>query len=453
MAKTQVSLYLRIRSGSGSWIFARAAIAKNNQIKPLCAVVNGEIERHPEGSYYIRYNRAGKRAWEAVGDDPSLAQVAMQRKSLELQASALGIAANTEPEPEPDAEPEPVPARTMGDRLIADCIREYIAEVREHKSHKTLLAYRMALIGFAECLTSSKLSRKEVGDGKAIDRLFVSLGDIRMRSISRKTMMDFIAHSRRAGQCPRTIFNRMLFLRTFLKWAGLNSPLKKQDWPKYTEKAVRAYNNFEIGQMFAHASRDEADLLLFLLCTGVRDQEAACACWSDIDLIRKTYTVTEHPDLGFRPKDKEEGDIPIPDVLVEALTERRKRSPRARLVFPGRNGKPNGHALRIVKRLALRAGVNCGHCINRKGLSCANHPVCRQFILHKMRKTFATNLHENGASARTIMRLLRHSDLETTLKYLAGQDDDKTREISSAAFGRFGIVDPTSPLCDAKERL
>jgi integrase/recombinase XerD len=38
--------------------------------------------------------------------------------------------------------------------------------------------------------------------------------------------------------------------------------------------------------------------------------------------------------------------------------------------------------------------------------------------------------HEAGVSARTIQLWLRHSDLETTLKYLAASDhkSEKTRE-------------------------
>jgi integrase/recombinase XerD len=98
-----------------------------------------------------------------------------------------------------------------------------------------------------------------------------------------------------------------------------------------------------------------------------REQEAQYACWSDVDLVRKTYTVTEHLDLGYRPKDKEEGTLPIPDLLVEVLTERRKRYQRTRLIFPGKHGGTNGHALRTIKRLALRAGVNCGQCVNKAG--------------------------------------------------------------------------------------
>ena len=51
--------------------------------------------------------------------------------------------------------------------------------------------------------------------------------------------------------------------------------------------------------------------------------------------------MTEHLDLGFRPKDKEEGTIPLPAYLVEMLRERRNRYPHTRLVFPTSTGKPD----------------------------------------------------------------------------------------------------------------
>src|ERR1700749_2711824 len=132
--------------------------------------------------------------------------------------------------------------------------------------------------------------------------------------------------------------------------------------------------------MFENATQDESDLLHFFLCTGAREQEVQFVCWADVDLERRTYTITEHLDLGYRPKDKEEGTVPIPELLVQTLKARRERYHETRLIFPGKHGKPNGHALRIIKRLALRAGVNCGQCVNKRGKSCATHPVCRNIL-------------------------------------------------------------------------
>jgi integrase/recombinase XerD len=78
-----------------------------------------------------------------------------------------------------------------------------------------------------------------------------------------------------------------------------------------------------------------------------------------VNFIAKTFSVTEKLDLAFTSKDKEEGEIPIPDSLVDKLRTRRIRSPDTRLIFPGIGGKPNGHFLRTLKSLAFRAGMNC----------------------------------------------------------------------------------------------
>lgn len=49
--------------------------------------------------------------------------------------------------------------------------------------------------------------------------------------------------------------------------------------------------------------------------------------WRDIDFQSKTFTITAKPDLGFTPKDFEERSVPLPDALVEALQERRRKNP------------------------------------------------------------------------------------------------------------------------------
>jgi integrase/recombinase XerD len=159
-------------------------------------------------------------------------------------------------------------------------------------------------------------------------------------------------------------------------------------------------------------------------------------CLRLLIIIRRTlsFTVTEKLDLGWSPKDREEGAIPIPDSLLEILRARRKLYPGTRLIFPGANGKADRHFLRTLKRLALQAGLNCGHCYNKAGQCCAKRPVCKRFELYRFRKTFATMHHEAGVPARTIQRWLRHSSLDTTLAYLAASDDlsERTRDRSTA---------------------
>jgi integrase/recombinase XerD len=46
----------------------------------------------------------------------------------------------------------------------------------------------------------------------------------------------------------------------------------------------------------------------------------------------------------------------------------------------------------------------------------------------------ASKLSREGVPVRTIQRWLRHSDLETTLAYLADEDDDGLSEMVNRAF-------------------
>lgn len=103
---------------------------------------------------------------------------------------------------------------------------------------------------------------------------------------------------------------------------------------------MRAYSKETLERFFAEADQDEKDLLHFFLCTGAREQEAQYVCWSDVDLDLKMYTVTEHLDLGYRPKDKEEEALPIADFLVEPLRARRERYPDSRLISPEKTEIP-----------------------------------------------------------------------------------------------------------------
>ncbi|MDR3726050.1 MAG: integrase core domain-containing protein [Terracidiphilus sp.] len=105
----------------------------------------------------------------------------------------------------------------------------------------------------------------------------------------------------------------------------------------------------------AVVNQDETELIQFILCTGVREQEAEYATWRDVDFEEKTYTVREKLDMGFTPKDKEEGSIPIPDLLVQPLKARRERRSNSRLIFPRPNGKAEGHLLRVIKELPFEA--------------------------------------------------------------------------------------------------
>ena len=117
------------------------------------------------------------------------------------------------------------------------------------------------------------------------------------------------------------------------------------------------------------------------------------------DLHRGTYTVRKEPDVGFFPKTHESRTVKLPSSLVTELKARQKNADGARWVFPSKHGKPDGHFLRKLKKVAFGAGLNCGHCratlkLNGKEreVTCKTHAVYEKFYLHRLRKTCATRL-------------------------------------------------------------
>ncbi len=399
MQSKTVRLYLRVRRPNGSRQYLLPAFAGNGRLRPHFALIDGQAQHCPRGVYSLRYASDGKRVWEDVGADPQLALLAKERKQRALDAQAAGVQLA-------EAEHKPKTA-------LSEAVASFLEDTRLTKASKIAEAYTETLRTFAE-----HAAKKHLED------------------VDRKDVLRYMARLKGKGNAPRTIHNRITFLRTFFRAHGMALPVSKGDWPTYTEKVVSCYRPDELTALLAMADRHESEMLHFFLCTGGRKQEVQFTAWSDLDWTAKTLTVREKLDLGFRPKDREEGSIPLPDFLLAMLRQRRARYPRARLIFELPSGKTEDHFLRMVKRLALKAGLNCGDCYSKAGKCCATHPVCKRIILHKLRKTFATLHHESGVSARTIQRWLRHSDLDTTLRYLAASDDQsmRTREQVNSTF-------------------
>ena len=247
----------------------------------------------------------------------------------------------------------------------------------------------------------------------------------------------------------RTVFNHFLNTISFLNEYKVDRDLKESDWPTYEEKEVSVYSDSEFRSLLAAADAEERDVLEFFFGVNFRNGEGAHTEWHDIDFDQKEVSIySKEQKYDWRVKDKEKRIVPISDALVERLHDPRKRHPDDVLVFENGNGGPDVHLLRIIKRVALRAGLNCGHCVAKtkgkhpckhpackEGLSCKLHPVCKKWIIHTLRKTWATNRNRAGMDVETLRDFLGHSSLATTQRYLkaAKRSDPKTREQINAA--------------------
>lgn len=354
----------------------------------------------PPGTIFVlRYLREGKTCFETLKDCPNLKTAFELRVERELDLMRGKVPART-PRPAPATIPvAQTPSNAASGTLMLDeAIDKYLEHVSKHKHRNTAAGYAhnlRAFYGFAF-------------------RVGVQL----LRSVNAQVLHDYVSHLRQQGLSERTLSNRAGEITTFLRFVGVKDVAVKV---KYTDKKVRAYRPDELTKLFAAATPEEWALFQFFLGSGARDQEVMFATWDDIDFEDGIFTVHEHPEFGFVPKDKEEREIPLHDGLVQMLRERKAVS-TTDLIFPTAEGKPNYHFLRVIKALAKRAGV-------------------REEIagLHVFRKTYATLQHRAGVDARTIQKRLGHSDLATTLCYLEGEESRsaRSREQVNGTFGVF----------------
>ncbi len=153
----------------------------------------------------------------------------------------------------------------------------------------------------------------------------------------------------------------------------------------------------EVSRLFAAAANDrERTLLRTDYALGLRISELVALRLEDIDAARGVVIVRQ----GKGAKDRL---VPLSPRLLEELRGYwRRYRPRPWLFAGARPGchLSVGGVQRLVRRVVERSGLD-------KAIS-----------LHTLRHSYATHLLEAGCDLLTIQRLLGHTDLKTTARYL-----------------------------------
>jgi integrase len=302
---------------------------------------------------------------------------------------------------------------------------------------------------YIERLKKLGRSFKTVREANRILDLFA--GQFLTKVISEITSDDLISHMsflRSRGLSERTISNHIIRITALLRKHKIVDLLGPGEKPQYDEPEVEAYDADQLKALFAAVDDEERLLFEFFLGTGLREQEVMNCSWQNIDFKNKSLQGQVEAD-GRVPHQRQTGTVRSSSRCPHRLPEGEKADKYFYLVFPGPSGRANGHFLRLLKGLALRAGLNCGECVGKPyktkkgklklGRCCATHPTCKDWGLHKFWKTFATLHNEAGVPMTTMQRWLGHSDLATTLRYIAIADlrSERTRSQVNATFASF----------------
>ncbi len=158
-------------------------------------------------------------------------------------------------------------------------------------------------------------------------------------------------------------------------------------------------------------------LAVLMLDTGLRLREAVELEWSRVSLEPATDSRFGYVDIRDGKSKNARRTLSISPRLRDILILRRRFFQKERWVFPGRR---KGQHL-------TKWGADNLHRDVRSDLGYG-----KEFVLHSLRHTFGTRLGESGADAFTIMRLMGHSSVTVSQKYV-----HKTPESLERAFARL----------------
>jgi integrase/recombinase XerD len=406
-SRVNILKYVKV---ANKWRFAPVQLV-NNKLKFDWVLVDGQPERHAEGTYYIEWYEAGKRRRQSVKDSAELLEQA-RRKVIELDAGKAGLdIADNENE-----------KRVR----LSDAVDAYLKEMEPpQREVTTYSAYKLHL------------------------QLFVdNCAKTYVQDVTREDLLAFIRKVYELGCGSRTARNRVTTVVQLLKANGIQGLLRKRDWPKFVDPMRPMYETEELKALLAACNDRERVLFLFYLLTGMRKKEVRYCTWRDIDSQNHVVRVTAKPQWGFKPKNKEEREIPIPEALLSELKAHKEwqsaSQKTSNLVFPTATGEPDRkHELKL-KRIAYRAGLNCGRCTSRHGNTCSKGGYCSNWFLHKFRHTFATqNLQDHVCDIRTLQQWLGHNDLASTMVYLkAVRSKDVVARINASKLTAFALSAP-----------
>jgi integrase/recombinase XerD len=365
--------------------------------------------------FHVRYRDAsGKFIWSQPYE--TLEEARKESAGLELNAKAVALGLTVK---------EYENSKNANRIVIKTAIEHFVSDAKKTKKRTTAAEYERNL--------------KQFENSPPLQRIRF------MDEVTKKTLGEFRDFLAADGYEPRTLHNRLLLVLTLLKANGLKTGFSLvRDLPQYEEEDAVPYEPAELQKLFASMDEEETIRYKFFLGTACREQEVMYAAWQDVDFARGIYHIRAKTDVGFTPKKHQSRDVKMPTELVEVLKQRKKHAPYPRWIFANGGGKPEGHFLEKLKRIALRAKSNCGNCTapwtegrypTRKiTVTCKTHPVCQHHYLHRLRKTCASNWEASGIPVRTIQYMLGHKSLETTQKYLGITNlDSLTDKIDAAA--------------------
>ena len=373
-----VSLMVRYKDEGGRWKRSLAARGANGRVKPGHALVDDKVVPVKRWTYDLRYTVNRKTVYKPVGRNAATADAARSQFQLKSAVKAH--------------------AREAGVEVVD------VAESRTLEGSAALYIDDKIKSGFNEAAAQARLVIEE----------FMRV--VKSTRVDQITKDDVFAYhqSLRKNRCQdRTVSNKHARLVSWLRFAGVN-PKHFPPKPRFEESLPDVYSPEQTRALLAVANPYMHMCILLGLKCGLRDQELRHIEYRDVNWQHKTLRVRGKPQWNFTVKTWEQRDIPLPKDVLMAIKKWQQKNPDQTLILGTRNLNPNTKLLLALKHVAKHARLNCGRCE-----SCLERDECKEFTLHRLRRTYITTMLRGGIDLRSVQAYAGHRLLETTMRYLA----------------------------------
>jgi len=257
--------------------------------------------------------------------------------------------------------------------------------------------------------------------------LLPRFGRCRLDEITTAAIDRFIADEVQHGLRPKTVNNILSVLHTSLATAadwGLLRGVPRHRWLRVGDTRFRALSEAEELALLAHVPLGFwRAFVVFLLHTGARFSEAAAAEWSDLQVDQDTpvIRICRGGANGIPGATKTGSHRTLP-LTAELLSEIARLGRTHERIFP----KPDGGMMNPASKMKYL------------------HRFCRlagldPFGWHTLRHTFASRLAAAGTPVHVLQRLLGHTTLKMTMRYV---HVDPATLIATAATIRHALPIP-----------
>ncbi|WP_418319952.1 tyrosine-type recombinase/integrase [Piscinibacter sakaiensis] len=141
------------------------------------------------------------------------------------------------------------------------------------------------------------------------------------------------------------------------------------------------------------ANRPVCNIVLFLLCTGARLNEAVSARWEHIDRVGRVWRIPAKTSKSKRTR-----TVPLNDSAMELLDQLGTEDAHDRLFISDRTGRPLTYIQKVWERLRREAGLP-------------------HLCIHDLRHQFASFLVNSGRTLYKVQKILGHSSHSVTERY------------------------------------